>query len=899
MKRIISFAIVAVMMLSMFTTIEADEVSGCDLTSSEIALLQELSIVDDIATDYDIKITRGELAHIISKLSKATDTYSAPAESPFYDVNTNHPYYEDICALLNMGVISGDGRGYFLPEEQATYTAACKMFSIILGYTFAEGRYPWSVVAKKAGILEGIKVESDKLTLGIALEFAYNALHSNVLDASMFVDDIAYLSDSGSPAVEYYHGLLVRKGIVSGAAGTTLTSPDVSIDKDELIVDGQKYAWQNAQAYLGKAVVLYVNKEDAKESLIAPFYLHEDERKNNTLTVQAKDIRENFSSNEFKYYEGTSKKTQKITGNMDVIYNGVAHPNWIDSDFDITDGRVTFLDNNKDSYYDVVFITSYYFAIVDSFDTENVTIHCQVKNGSQSINKQIGNKDAIMNLTGDGKFMHPSSLQADAVVAVAESKNTSGNKKIDLELINNTFSGKVTGQTSESIIISGTEYRLTGGLLSDEPVRLGDNVVAYIYNETCAVIMHGDGSDFNVGYLLDAELFDIPFGESMRIKLVNYSRKEVIYDCAENLKIDGTSYKENLNGAKQALYDANYNYAYNTSAIWAYKQLIRFQLDAEGKVKYIDTANYNAEVESEDSLQRHQFSDGSYQKSLVYWSDTGAFTPRYDDNGTEQKAELVASPNIKRFGVPYSTPHYEEATFYFLGFEALSNNSSRTTLAYNVGKYNKQVEYMITYHYLDMSIEPVEPVLITGISLKVNDKGEEVYKLEVHSSSSTVIEIPGSIMDTSARVGDMIQLRGLNSKYTATKIVLRRDDNFEELLPTDRIIPRQVIEKNKLPGNRIAYGTVYSLTDTHLLHTTSLEIDVPNTPGTNAIENCDNLSAFKISAATPILIYDSNRQKVISGSINDLKSYEVNKSDASKVFVSSSNGTIRFIYMIK
>ena len=77
--------------------------------------------------------------------------------SPFLDVATDAAEYDAICMAYEMGLISGDGNGYFSPAAYISYEEAIKMAVSLLGYgDMAErnGGYPigYGYIANQQGI---------------------------------------------------------------------------------------------------------------------------------------------------------------------------------------------------------------------------------------------------------------------------------------------------------------------------------------------------------------------------------------------------------------------------------------------------------------------------------------------------------------------------------------------------------------------------------------------------------------------------------------------------------------------------------------------------------------------------------------------------------------------------
>lgn len=57
----------------------------------------------------------------------------------FSDVSADHPYYEAISAMCDMGFLSGHGDGTFVPEDPITFQEAVTVLSEMAAWTSMDG----------------------------------------------------------------------------------------------------------------------------------------------------------------------------------------------------------------------------------------------------------------------------------------------------------------------------------------------------------------------------------------------------------------------------------------------------------------------------------------------------------------------------------------------------------------------------------------------------------------------------------------------------------------------------------------------------------------------------------------------------------------------------------------
>ena len=116
--------------------------------------LADLGIMEsgaEVYYDYHKTLTRAEMSVIIVKLLNMP-TFDAP-EPAFSDVPADHWAYGYISMLQQLGIVRGDGEGFFAPEDYVRYGQAIKMIMCALGYApLAEemGGYPMGYIMTAA-----------------------------------------------------------------------------------------------------------------------------------------------------------------------------------------------------------------------------------------------------------------------------------------------------------------------------------------------------------------------------------------------------------------------------------------------------------------------------------------------------------------------------------------------------------------------------------------------------------------------------------------------------------------------------------------------------------------------------------------------------------------------------
>jgi len=117
-KRFISILLAVAMLAFMITPVKAQ--SASDITGHWAEEQLERWIGNGIIAGYgdgtvrpNNSITRAEFVSILGRVFK----FAESSENPFLDVNENAWYAKDVLSAAASGIISGDGKGYFSPDE--------------------------------------------------------------------------------------------------------------------------------------------------------------------------------------------------------------------------------------------------------------------------------------------------------------------------------------------------------------------------------------------------------------------------------------------------------------------------------------------------------------------------------------------------------------------------------------------------------------------------------------------------------------------------------------------------------------------------------------------------------------------------------------------------------------
>ncbi len=876
---IILLSISLLLSVSFYPPVFAEETQSI-LLSGEEGLLQYLGITID-GLDYGKILTRGELAYMAAKTANAKNQKQ---EQIFYDVAESHPYYDEISALAQMGVIHGVAEGYFEPGEPASYEAAYKIFSTILGYKLVDDFWNWHKIAKYTGINDGIE-ERGALTYGKVLRMAHNALHCEMMEGILYGDGVTYKTTSNYFAIERYHGLVMERGIVDGVPGTTLDHPDMLLEGNGIMIDGTVHEYERGKDFFGMTVIFYAKRDSVtKKSEKKIAYLYADENRNSVLSVDANDVI-GKEDEYFKYFVNEKEKAVKITRETDVIINGVAYPDYTNADLKPSVGTLVLIDNNNDAIYDVIHIESYTYAVVKGVDVERKMIHGKYPEVSfGDLNRDV----SFEVLNADGKLIYPKNLKDGSVVAVKISPNKTGTIKFIAEVIENGYSGKVEAITDKTITINGREFMLSHGMVCDDEILLGDYVMVYVHREQCAVILHPENASDTIAFMIDAKATGNAFSKNLMIRVVENNKEIKEFTGAKKVVVDGVSCKDA--DVVLTLLQNSASETYKTEG-WRYSQLIRYRLNNEGMLTHIDTGTYNPLAETEDSLQRMQ--SGSKYEYLRYNTTNRSF---YEVETVDGKEKIKSFKYSVRNSVQaiWSVPslNRDEPEWYstWLG------NGLYWVEPYNVDPDSMVAEYLVAYCTKMTNVaDAADPYIVTDVETLLGDEGMVVKRIKATGYDKIPVEcyLTDELVETDVRIGDVVQWRQnyKDSSLQAIKVVFRAgdipDENERYITTGDAGTSAYSIQL------RMAYGTVKAIKDNFISHTTSL---VDDANGVTSV----NLNNYMVNS-TKFYLYDMTETNPVikTATKEDVMTYSVSKTNPDHVVVCEQYGVLKFVYIIK
>lgn len=576
-----------------------------DKTSKEMFLLSYLGIIEVTEDESKVKtITRGDFSEYICKAFKIGEVID---KVYFIDVQSDCWAAKYINALYESGIVSPAADKMFNPNDNITYEQACKMLVYALGYgkwvNYTGG--PMSIFTQiasrsKFGITPS---DADKLSADECALLLYKAMQ---VDLPEFTGERV---KTGDTLFESYHGIYIKTGRVRTVASLSLDNKffddgRVQIDNELFYVDGGC----NLKDFFGQNVEYIYKKSDDDNLVIYAERVNEGDK----ITVSSKDIKsvdEKGGSLEYYTDSGSKTKTISFSAKSDVFFNGeVMETHLSDRIQEFLDeerkGKIEFIKAGGASEFNLINIISYEVFVIGMHDKNTETIYDYYN----SENKIMLNDAEYLNIvdTNGKKADLPKTFPA--VVMIAKSDNL---ESIDIICCNEKKEAAVSSvNTTEREITSGEiTYKIdkTAYENLDASIKTGKtySITLDIFGEIVYITPKIDDT-FKLGWLKKGYLIDKGFGEySLCLDIYDHTEgKAHKLNMADSITIDAEKYKaEKYRDVVSALPGTN-ELDESRQYVKIEPQIIRYSLNENSELTNIDSVNCGANEDKDNTLYK-------------------------------------------------------------------------------------------------------------------------------------------------------------------------------------------------------------------------------------------------------------------------------------------------------
>ena len=563
-------------------------------------------------------ITRAEITVIVARIQGQTGAV-AQADTVFTDVPSTYWASGYIASATNQGIINGYGDGTFGPDDKVLYEDVIKMLMETLGYKpYAQnnGGYPtgYILAAQRQSVLKNVVggAEGTEATRGQVAQMTYNAIDTPLMERYVYGGEAQYViwdGESWSPRKTLMNqalGINKLKGVVTENEVTALDAA-VQIDTDatqqiKLYVEDNYLGSNdtNSDYEVDSVYPFYTGDTNAADYLGYDVVLYAQDNKNETDTILSiteatgKNSKVEFTLDKFNSYDADTNNLSYMKNDTDksatklklqttsnrvnysdspaIIYNGIAYSGTLESLFGSYEGdesgliykdsaysgKVTVLDNDDTSGYDVIFVDVAVGAVVDELSSRGVlTFKNSVgdRNHMNSVSKvefDSSNTDMYINLTKDGKPYDYTALKAWDVLSIVANNGDAQSDYYDIKVLDNTNTA-ITGSVSRTsssdtsadgtaYTISGVDYDLAEGYYNNGTLKAGSEGTFYI-DEYGKIVAYNKDSNSktsdNYGYVIDAQITSSGFSDNVPSLRIIYKDGTIgTYDFQGTVTID-------------------------------------------------------------------------------------------------------------------------------------------------------------------------------------------------------------------------------------------------------------------------------------------------------------------------------------------------------------------------
>lgn len=761
MKKIFAMILSICLMSSLLVGTVFGEENGLTEKVSNTLIGCEVIDKEDMK-DLNQPLLRKEAAKAMIQLLDMENVKDAmKKESPFYDVPADDSYAPYIIVCSGLGVIGGDGDGYFRPEDFLSYEEGIKLLVSCLGYDVAAqnaGGYPagYLMEAQQLLLLRDIP-QSEQFTKAVFYTMIYNALQAKELFSEYSETGSAYLSDeSFGERLMRQRKIITGEGVVAGNVRDSIYE-ELNVNIDNVKIGDEVFELGDIKLpdILGRRVIYYAKeKQDGSYVLTHVFKA----RKSKEVTLSEEDEPFWEQGKVYWYSENGRKNYEALANTCIYIYNG--RPSTLPTD-GFVQGDVHLVDHEGDGLYDLVIVNeaetrrvSYVRADrgVMSFKRESWYSAEDMPNGLKELDSE--DKERVILLeNAEGKQITLEDFAVDDVVTVIASQD---GKHITVRKEAHTITGSVTSLAWDSIGVDGTEYAVVRKKEGKNPFgieQLGIKGTFYLNDQNKMIYFVEDtGIHDSYGYIAKIAV-EPGIGSDVMIKLVAPGRIKYFEETHEDGTID--KYLKAANDSVD-IHQLKKRVTVNgigkdaaellQGGVLCEGMVIQYELNSEGQISRITLpeAYYTSDTRS-DMRKFVTFSDGKAateaDKTVFAFSavNKGGFKV-----SSEETAVFCVPPLPGEEKKVTGDPSYciQRDEDYFDNIQ-MNNGTSYYTRAYDFEKESGLVRVFMIVSGLnanrsDEAIMSEPWSILQSKKVVINEEGEVVYSLELYSEGKRI-----------------------------------------------------------------------------------------------------------------------------------------------------------------
>lgn len=574
-------------------------------TSKEMFILSYLGIIEVTEDESKVKtVTRGDFSEYICKAFKIGEVTD---KVYFIDVQSDCWAAKYINALYESGIVSPAADKMFNPNDNITYEQACKMLVYALGYgkwvNYNGGSMTVFTEIAQRGKFGISPADVNNLSVEECATLLYKAMK---VDLPEFTGE---RTKSGDTIFETYHDIYIREGQVRTVGGLSLDNNSLEdgkaqVDNETFDVDGGC----DIDDFFGQRVEYIYKKADDTKTIIYTERISEGDK----VVIKSGDIKSvDEKSGAIEYYTDNGSKVKKLNFDpkSNVFINGRAMEtrlnNRVQEFIDETrKGTVELIKANGASVYNLINIKSYEVFIIGSYDEKSDIIY-DYYNSENKIGFSDTENLNIIDTNGKKANM-PKTFPATVLIAKADNSES-----IEIICCNEKKEVKVSSiNTNERKIFSdGTEYKIDKTTYDrlNSGINVGKtySITLDIFGEIVYITPKSDDA-FKLGWLKKGYLIDKGFGEySLCLDVYDHEtgKSNKLY-MADNITIDAEKYKSSKYRTVVSALPGTNELDESRQYVKIEPQIIRYSLNENSELTNIDSANCGANEDKDNTLYK-------------------------------------------------------------------------------------------------------------------------------------------------------------------------------------------------------------------------------------------------------------------------------------------------------
>lgn len=738
---------------------EADDAAAYDTLGTDYEnasdVLHCLGIMDYDAYGLfngDYYMTRSEFTDAVIRLLGCGDT--AYNDGGVYtDISVSDKYGASVYTAYGLGLLSRPDDGLFRPDDAIVYDEAVKMLVCALGYGYTaqyNGGYPFGYLAaaRSIGLLDGV---SDVMTRGNSAVLLENALDVKLMKVYSVKGKNSYNLKEGRTILESREiykttGVVTDNGVSSLLSFSSLSGGRVKID-DVVFEAGNT----SVAKYLG-CTVKYYYKSDADTRILL---YAKPVRRNEIISVNDEYISDTSDKTKLVYYnDGGKKESADISPIADFIYNGVAYPEFSDSDMTVENGSITLIDNNFDGLFDVVSVWEYSDMLAEFVSKSDNVIAGE--NKRLCLDADFEKYD----IYSGGKSADIKAVSENTVVSYAVSIDK---KYAAVHVSSDKITGKVTSVSEDKIEIDGKTVKLSKSFENNVASKTaampkaGKTYTLYLnFAGRLAAVKEGTASNQQYGFLRNVGFKP---GISGNVEMEIYTQNGVfeIFPLCDRVSYDGKTVSDDALASNGVFSTAD-----NGKITSVIPQLISYSTDADGKIREIKAAKTGL---------NENLSPGSFIKS---YDGSGTF---FWNNKSFNSKYFIENTPV--FVIPVS--QYESDDLYrIVNYNYFINMSAYDITCYNVRDGVPDIMAVnSTGTYNEQPNETNSVMLIDKVTAVFGADGDERAAFcGMYRGEYTAVTARSGLNLTAYKPGDAVQLLcGSNGNILSVSKALSNADS--------------------------------------------------------------------------------------------------------------------------